>query len=145
MFLVNGVFMLNKVQLIGNLGAAPETRYLPNSDAVVSLSIATSRRWKDRSTGEKKQDTEWHRVVMFRKLAEIAKEYLSKGSQVYIEGRIKTRKWSDSNGIERYSTEVIAETMTMLGSKSSVSAASQQAVPDQSHTDSYSDSDIPFS
>lgn len=107
--------MLNKVTLIGNLGADPEVRYLPNGDAVASVSIATSRRWKDKQTGERKDAVEWHRVIMFRKLAEIAGEYLKKGSQVYVEGRLQTRKWQGQDGKDNYTTEIIANELVMLG------------------------------
>ena len=108
---------LNKVILIGNLGADPESRYLPNGDAVANLRLATTDSYKDKSTGERKDVTEWHRVVMFRRLAEIATQYLKKGSQIYIEGRIKTRKWQDQSGQERYTTEIEATEMKMLGSR----------------------------
>ncbi|CAA9889764.1 Single-stranded DNA-binding protein [Candidatus Methylobacter favarea] len=110
--------MLNKVILIGNLGSDPEVRYLPSGAAVTSASLATTRRWKDKQSGEKKDATEWHRVVFFNRLAEVAGEYLKKGSQVYVEGRIQTRKWQDNTGQDRYSTEIIAEEMHMLGSRS---------------------------
>jgi single-strand DNA-binding protein len=107
---------VNKVILVGNLGADPETRYLPNGDAVCNIRIATTESWKDKQTGEKKEITEWHRVVFYRKLAEIAGQYLKKGSQVYLEGRIKTRKWQDKEtGADRYSTEIEANEMQMLG------------------------------
>lgn len=110
--------MLNKVMLIGNLGADPEVRYMPSGGAVTNVSLATTRRWKDRQSGERKEQTEWHRVVFFNRLAEIAGEYLRKGSQVYVEGRLQTRKWQDQNGQDRYSTEIVAEDMQMLGSRS---------------------------
>ena len=108
---------LNKVLIIGNLGKDPETKYLPSGDAVTSVSIATADRWKDKASGEMKEATEWHRVSFFGRLAEIAGEYLTKGSQVYIEGRIKTRKWQDGDGKDRYSTEIVADKMLMLGGK----------------------------
>lgn len=98
---------LNKVELIGNLGQDPEVRYMPNGGAVANLTIATSETWKDKQTGEKKEKTEWHRVVIFGKLAEIAGEYLRKGSKVFIEGKLQTRKWSDQQGVERYTTEIV--------------------------------------
>ncbi|ELY4477271.1 single-stranded DNA-binding protein, partial [Salmonella enterica] len=98
---------LNKVQLIGHLGQDPEVRYLPNGKAVVNLSLATSDTWKDKQTGEPKERTEWHRVVLYEKLADVAGEYLRKGAQVYIEGELRTRKWTDQNGQERYTTEVV--------------------------------------
>ena len=108
---------VNKVILVGNLGADPETRYLPSGDPVTNLRLATTESWKDKASGEKKEATEWHRVVLFRRLAAIAGQYLKKGSQVYIEGRIRTRKWQDKDGQERYTTEIEAEEMKMLGSR----------------------------
>lgn len=110
--------MLNKVMLIGRLGADPEVRYMPSGGAVTTLSLATSRRWKDKQTGERREETEWHRVVMFNRLAEIAGEYLKKGSQAYIEGHIRTRKWQAQDGQDRYTTEIVADTMNMLDSRS---------------------------
>ena|SRR5689334_18128647 len=107
---------VNKVILIGNLGRDPETRYLPSGDAVTNVSIATSEKWKDKS-GESQEHTEWHRVAFFGKLAEIAGEYLKKGSSVYVEGRIRTRKWQDKDGADKYSTEVVADRMQMLGGR----------------------------
>lgn len=106
---------VNKVILVGNLGADPESRYMPNGDAVVNVRLATTESWKDKATGEKRELTEWHRVVFYRKLAEIAGQYLKKGSQVYIEGRIRTRKWQDKDGQDRYTTEIEANEMQMLG------------------------------
>lgn len=97
---------LNKVEIIGNLGADPEVRYMPSGGAVANLSIATTESWKDKATGEKKEQTEWHRVVIFGKLAEVAGEYLRKGSKVFIEGALRTRKWTDQQGVERYTTEI---------------------------------------
>ncbi|MBL8521591.1 MAG: single-stranded DNA-binding protein [Betaproteobacteria bacterium] len=107
---------LNKVLLIGNLGRDPETRYMPDGGAITNVSIATTSQWKDKS-GEKQEATEWHRVAFFGRLAEIAGEYLKKGSQVYVEGRIRTRKWTDKDGQEKYSTEIVADEMKMLGSR----------------------------
>ena len=107
---------VNKVILLGNLGRDPETRYTTGGDAVTNLSIATSEQWKDKS-GEKQERTEWHRVVLFGRQAEIAGEYLKKGRSVYVEGRLKTRKWQDKDGAEKYTTEVIAEQMQLLGSR----------------------------
>ncbi|WP_137938875.1 single-stranded DNA-binding protein [Chitinivorax sp. B] len=107
---------LNKVMLIGNLGRDPEVRYMPNGDAVANLAIATTDNWKDKS-GEKQERTEWHRVVMYGRQAEIAGEYLKKGRPVYIEGRLQTRKWQDQQGNERYTTEIIADRMQMLGGR----------------------------
>jgi single-strand DNA-binding protein len=107
---------INKVILIGNLGADPETRYLPSGDAVTNIRIATTDVWKDKS-GEKQEHTEWHRIAFFGKLAEIAGEYLKKGSPVYVEGRIRTRKWQDKEGQDRYSTEIVADRMQLLGNR----------------------------
>ncbi|WP_416047341.1 single-stranded DNA-binding protein [Cupriavidus basilensis] len=109
---------INKVILVGNLGADPETRYLPSGDAVSNIRLATTDRYKDKTSGEMKEATEWHRIAFFGKLAEIAGQYLKKGSQVYIEGRIRTRKWTDQAGVEKYSTEIVAEQMQMLGNRS---------------------------
>ena len=106
---------VNKVILIGNLGKDPETRYAPSGDAICNITLATTDSWKDRATGEKKEATEWHRVVLFGKLGEIAGEYLKKGRTVYIEGRLQTRKYQDKEGVERYSTEIVASDMQMLG------------------------------
>ncbi|WP_313950421.1 single-stranded DNA-binding protein [Accumulibacter sp.] len=108
---------VNKVILVGNLGADPETRYLPNGDAVCNIRIATSESWKDKQTGDKKEATEWHRIVFFRRLAEIAGQYLKKGSSVYVEGSLKTRKWQDKDGNERYTTEIVGNEMKMLGGR----------------------------
>lgn len=108
--------MLNKVMLIGNLGADPEVRYMPNGDTVTTISLATSRRWKDRQTGEQREETEWHRVTFFNKLAQIAGEYLKKGSKAYVEGRLKTSKYQ-KNGQDQYSREIIADQMQMLDSR----------------------------
>ncbi len=105
---------INKVIIIGNLGRDPETRYFPNGDAVTNVSIATTHSWKDKASGEKKEETEWHRVSFLGRLAEIAGEYLKKGSQVYVEGRLRTRKWQDKNGRDRYTTDVLASSMQML-------------------------------
>lgn len=108
---------INKVILIGNLGADPEIRYMPSGSAVANVTLATSEAWKDKTTGEQQDKTEWHRVVFFSRLAEIAGEYLRKGSKIYIEGRLQTRKWQDKNGQDRYTTEIIANEMQMLDSK----------------------------
>ena len=110
---------INKVILVGNLGRDPEVRYTPDNNAITNISIATTDRYKDKNTGEQKEITEWHRVVFFNRLAEIAGEYLKKGSQVYIEGRLRTRKWTDQSGVEKYTTEIIADQMQMLGSRNS--------------------------
>ena len=108
---------VNKVIIIGNLGRDPEVRYTANGAAICNAAIATSRNWKDKTTGERQEETEWHRVVFYDRLAEIAGEYLKKGKSVYIEGRLKTRKWADKEGVEKYTTEIIAQEMTMLGSR----------------------------
>lgn len=118
---------INKVILVGNLGADPETRYLPSGDAVTNIRLATTDRYKDKTSGEMKESTEWHRIAFFGKLAEIAGEYLKKGSQVYIEGRIRTRKWTDQSGAEKYSTEIVAEQMQMLGSRQSNSGGADDS------------------
>jgi single-strand DNA-binding protein len=110
--------MLNKVTLIGNLGADPEVRYMPSGGAVTTIRLATTRRWKDKQTSERKEATEWHRVVFYNRLAEIAGEYLKKGSQAYIEGHLRTQKWQGQDGQDRYTTEIIADEMHMLGSRS---------------------------
>lgn len=146
---------VNKVILVGNLGQDPETRYMPNGGAVTNISIATSESWKDKQTGEQKDKTEWHRVVIFGKLAEIAGEYLKKGSQVYIEGQLQTRKWQDQSGQDRYTTEVVVNiggTMQILGSRSNDDSSQQQtrqpnnhpAPPAHSEPPMDFDDDIPF-
>lgn len=142
---------LNKVQLIGNLGADPTTRYMPNGEAVANITVATTESWKDKATGEKKEVTEWHRVTFYRKLAEIAGQYLKKGSQVYIEGRLQTRKWTDKDGVEKYTTEIIADQLQMLGGKPSADdsapAPRQQPQAKQAPNPapfSDMDDDIPF-
>jgi len=108
---------VNKVILIGNLGKDPEVRYAPSGAAICNITLATSRNWKDKATGDKREETEWHRVVFYDKLAEIAGEYLKKGRPVYVEGRLKTRKWTDKDGVDKYTTEIIAEEMQLLGSR----------------------------
>lgn len=150
---------INKVILIGNLGKDPEVRYTPNGVAVASLTLATSESWKDKQTGENVDKTEWHRVVMFNRLGEIAGEYLKKGSKVYIEGRLQTRKWQDKNtGTDRYTTEIIAENMQMLDGKGATGGASSSmdsaqmggsrdessSMPASSSTADNFDDDIPF-
>lgn len=108
---------VNKVIVVGNLGGDPETRYMPSGAAVTNFTVATNESWKDKQTGEQKERTEWHRVAMFNRLAEIAAEYLRKGSQVYIEGKLRTRKWQGQDGQDRYTTEIIADEMQMLGGR----------------------------
>lgn len=141
---------INKAIIVGNLGKDPEARFAPSGDAIANITVATSEQWKDKSTGEKKESTEWHRVVFFGKTAEIVSKYLTKGSQVYIEGKIKTRKWTDKDGQDRYTTEIHGDVMKMLGSKSEGSAprqapqpARQQANPAGSPFDDMLD-DAPF-
>jgi len=142
---------VNKVILVGNLGRDPEIRYSPNGGAVATLSLATSDSWKDKNTGEQVEKTEWHRIVMFRRLAEIAGEYLKKGSKVYIEGKLQTRKWQDQNGQDRYTTEIVANEMQMLDSRgggtanfdSGSSSASSQSEPEPVPMGDFDD-DIPF-
>ena len=118
---------VNKVILIGNLGKDPETRYMPSGDAVCNFSIATTETWKDKTSGDKKEATEWHNIATFGKLAEICGQYLKKGSQVYIEGSLKTRKWQDKEGHDRYTTEIRADTMRMLGSRQGSGDANESA------------------
>lgn len=142
---------INKVIIVGNLGNDPETKYMPSGSAVTNLSVATNESWKDKQTGEQKDRTEWHRVAMFGRLAEIAAEYLRKGSQVYIEGKLRTRKWQDQQGNDRYTTEIIADEMQMLGGRGGApsmggggpapSGSPQGGAPRQ---DEEFDDDIPF-
>ena len=144
---------VNKVILVGNLGADPEVKYMPNGNAVANVTLATSESWKDKQSGENREKTEWHRVVFFRRLAEIAGEYLKKGSQVYIEGKLQTRKWQDKNGVDRYTTEIVANEMQMLGGRGGGgsadfggAAASSQSAPaaaPAATADDFDD-DIPF-
>ena len=127
---------INKVILVGTLGADPDTRYTPSNAAVTNLSLATNESWKDKQSGEQKEKTEWHRIVMFNRLAEIASEYLRKGSQIYIEGKIQTRKWEDKEGKDRWTTEIVANEMQMLGGRmSSSSSSSNDRSPSQNNND----------
>ena len=144
---------INKVILVGNLGADPETKYGPSGDAITNLRIATSESWTDKNTGQKQERTEWHRVVVFKKLAEIAAEYLRKGSQVYIEGSLRTRKWQDKEGKDQYTTEIVANDMTMLGGKGGGDAPAPErrqerkpaaTAPAAGGFDDGGDDDIPF-
>lgn len=155
---------VNKVILVGNLGKDPEIRSLPNGSCVANIIIATSERYKDRDTGENKEITEWHRVVFFNRLAEIVQQYLRKGASIYVEGKLRTRKWQGQDGIERYSTEIVCDQMQMLGGKSSQSSSEpfnsapyqDEKSPQISHKDNASsqkqndskfddfDDDIPF-
>lgn len=141
--------MLNKAQIIGRVGRDPEIRYLTSGDAVANISVATSERWKDKQTGEVKEATEWHRVNFFGRLAEIVGEYVQKGSLLYVEGKIKTRKWTDKDGADKYSTEIIGETMKLLSSRgdSQPRQQEQQAQqPKQNQGSGFDDmnDDIPF-
>ncbi|MFT7414508.1 MAG: single-strand DNA-binding protein [Methylophagaceae bacterium] len=120
---------VNKVILVGRLGAEPESRAFPNGGSLCNLRLATSESWKDKQTGERKERTEWHRVTLNNRLGEVAQQYLHKGSQIYIEGRIQTRKWQDQSGQDRYSTEIIGDSMTMLDSKGGGAGDYQQKAP----------------
>lgn len=122
---------VNKVILVGNLGRDPEVRYSPNGQAVANATLATSESWKDKTSGEKQERTEWHRVVFFGRLAEIAGEYLKKGAQIYVEGRLQTRKWQDKDGHDRYTTEIVANEMQMLGSRGGAGVPSDNFNQDQ--------------
>lgn len=140
---------INKVIVIGNVGKDPESKTMPSGDEVSNLSLATSDRYKDKQTGEIKETTEWHRIAFFGKLAEIVNQYVKKGSQIYVEGRLRTRKWTDANGVEKYSTEIIGDTMQMLGGKPAGSGGNSGApthmAPTQPTTDlGKMDDDIPF-
>jgi len=150
---------INKVILVGNLGKDPEIKYTASGAAVANITIATSDSWNDKQTGEKVEKTEWHRVVAFQRLAEIMGEYLKKGSQVYIEGKLQTRKWQDQSGQDRYTTEIVASDMQMLGSRGGEGGgqqqggsgggfrknpATQQEPPQSAHDNDFADDDIPF-
>jgi single-strand DNA-binding protein len=140
---------VNKVILIGRLGRDPEVRYTPDGTAIANFSIATSEEWKDKNTGEKQERTEWHRIVAFRRLGEICGEYLSKGRQVYIEGRLQTRDWQDKDGNKRYTTEIVASAMQMLGSKDMAEGPSDSGfrkndMPPGPEFSGAQDDDIPF-
>ena len=143
---------INKVIIVGNLGGDAETRYMPSGSAVTNFTVATNESWKDKQTGEQKERTEWHRVAMFNRLAEIAAEYLRKGSQVYIEGKLRTRKWQGQDGQDRYTTEIIADEMQMLGGRGGGGGGSfgggsggqgGGSAPPQPGPDDFDD-DIPF-
>jgi single-strand DNA-binding protein len=120
---------VNKVIIVGNLGADPETRYTPGGDAITNIRVATTDKWKDKASGEMKEATEWHRIAFFGRLAEVAGEYLKKGSQVYIEGSLRTRKWQDKDGQDRYSTDIRADVMQMLGRREGGGAPRDDAGP----------------
>ena len=135
---------VNKVIIVGNLGKDPETRYMPNGEAVTNITVATSENWKDKTSGEKQEKTEWHRITFYRRLAEIAGEYLKKGSQVYVEGRLRTRKWQDKDGQERYTTEIEASEMKMLGSATGAATARHPAAELSPPTGPLDPGDYPF-
>jgi len=141
---------VNKVILVGNLGQKPEMRYTATQTAVANLSIATTESWKDKESGENRDKTEWHRVVFFGNLAEIAERYLDKGSSIYVEGKIQTRKWQDKEGKDRWTTEILGNQLTMLGSRGSNDSGSQQdsssetPFPEDDSGPGLSDDDIPF-
>jgi single-strand DNA-binding protein len=149
---------INKVILIGNLGKDPETRYMPSGSAVTNVTLATSDSWKDKNSGEQQERTEWHRVVFFNRLAEIAAEYLKKGSKVYVEGRLQTRKWQGQDGQDRYTTEIVANEMQMLDSRGGSAAFDsgdsmprqgsaprpQSSAPSSFTPDNEFEDDIPF-
>jgi single-strand DNA-binding protein len=120
---------VNKVIIIGNLGRDPEVRYTPSGSAVCNVSVATTRNWKNKDSGERMEETEWHRVVFYDRLAEIAGEYLKKGRSIYVEGRLKTRKWTDKDGVEKYTTEILANEMQMLGSREGLGGGSDEGPP----------------
>ena len=141
---------INKVIIVGNLGSDPEVRYMPSGGAVANISIATSESWKDKDSGEAQERTEWHRVVFYKRLAEIVGEYLKKGSKVYVEGSLRTRKWQDKDGHDKYTTEIIAKEMQMLDSKGGGSShfdsderPSSNSAPSAPASDDFDD-DIPF-
>ena len=144
---------INKVILVGNLGRDPEVRYMPSGNAVANVTLATTESWKDKQTGEKQERTEWHNVVFYSRLAEIAGEYLKKGSQVYVEGSLRTRKWQDKNGNDRYTTEIIASDMQMLGGRGGTTGytagetaphAAEQSTSSAGSAAPDFDDDIPF-
>jgi single-strand DNA-binding protein len=147
---------VNKAIIVGNLGRDPETRYMPNGEAVTNIAVATTETWKDKNSGEKKEATEWHRITFYRKLAEVVAQYMKKGSSIYVEGRLQTRKWTDKDGVERYTTEIIADSMQMLGggpkqSDDDTPAPRQQQAQQRqqqsqkySTPDNFEDTDIPF-
>ena len=143
---------INKVIIVGNLGQGPEIRTMPNGEQVANITVATSESWTDKNTGERKEQTEWHRIVLYRRLAEIAGQYLHKGSQVYIEGRLKTRKWQDQSGQDRYTTEIQGDNLQMLGGRQDSqqdkpqkkqSKQAQDPLGAMAEQDGFSD-DIPF-
>lgn len=135
---------VNRITLVGNVGADPEVRYLPDGTATATVRLATTDKWKDKASGETKERTEWHRVVFFKKLAEVVGEYVKKGSQLYIEGQNRTRKWTDKDGIDRYTTEIFAREMQMLGKKAHTGPAAPNDDTPAPDADDMQDPDIPF-
>ena len=141
---------INKVIIVGNLGNDPETRTMPSGEQVANITVATSESWTDKNTGERKEAVEWHRIVLYRRLAEVAGQYLHKGSQVYIEGRLKTRKWQDGNGQDRYTTEIQGDNLQMLGGRqdepkqAKASKAKPNPLSAMAEQDSFPDDNIPF-
>ena len=135
---------INKVIIVGNLGQDPEVKQMPSGGAVCNITVATSESWNDKNTGEKQERVEWHRIIFYRKLAEIAGEYLRKGSQIYVEGKLQTRKWQDQSGADRYTTEIVANEMQMLGGKASAQAAKPITQPEAASGANDFDDDIPF-
>jgi single-strand DNA-binding protein len=140
---------VNKVIIVGNLGRDPEMRYLPSGDPIANIAVATSYKSKDKNTGEAKESTEWHRISFFGRLAEIVGQYLKKGSSVYVEGRLQTRKYTDKDGVEKYATDIVAESMQMLGGRpegggQSAPQPQRQAPPAPARTSDFADDDIPF-
>jgi single-strand DNA-binding protein len=139
---------VNKVILIGRLGQDPEVKYTPSGDAVANFSMATSEEWKDKNSGEKREQTEWHKIVAWRKLGEVCGEYLQKGRQVYIEGKLQTRSWEDKEGVKRYTTEIVASSVQFLGDKGESAGAReerppvQESAPEQGRSNE--DDDLPF-
>lgn len=134
---------VNKVILIGNLGQSPEIKYLPSGDAVANLSIATSESWKDKTTGETVEQTEWHKVVFFKKLAEVVEKYVKKGSKIYVEGSLKTEKWTDNTGLIRYTTKIIGQNIQLLDSKNSFNSNQSPEDTENLQEENFND-EIPF-
>jgi single-strand DNA-binding protein len=135
---------VNKVILIGNLGKDPEVRYTTAGKAIANITVATSESWKDKATGEKQEKTEWHRVTFFDKLAEIVGQYLKKGSSIYLEGKLQTRKWKDKDGQDRYTTEIVGKEMTMLGGKKDGESSAPSKAPAKNEPAGFDDSDVDF-
>lgn len=139
---------INKVIIVGHLGSEPEIRTMPNGESVANISVATSESWTDKNTGEKRELTEWHRIVLYRRTAEIAGQYLHKGSLIYVEGRLKTRKWQDQSGQDRYTTEIIGDTLQMLGSRQNNNGVlghqGEQVNSPMEPVKQFDDSEIPF-